>query len=289
MNSKMKNNFLIISGISGAGKSQVLNILEDFGFTCIDNMPLEFVFDFIDLCKKDRKKYKNVAVSIDIRAGKNINKINGILSKLKKERMSNKVFFLNADDSTILKRYSETRRKHPLGLLVKDGILEERRMMQVVKNISDQEIDTANMTIGELKNTLGKLIGLSSDKKQLLLSIMSFGFKYGIANEADIVFDVRFIPNPNYVSGLKTKTGKDLAVVKYVEKQKEYNKFFDKISNLLKDLLPGYIKEGKSQLTVAIGCTGGRHRSVATAEKLAKFFIKNKYKVKLYHRDIARI
>jgi len=289
MNSKMKNNFLIISGISGAGKSQVLNILEDFGFTCIDNMPLEFVFDFIDLCKKDRKKYKNVAVSIDIRAGKNINKINEILSKLKKERMSNKVFFLNADDSTILKRYSETRRKHPLGLLVKDGILEERRMMQVVKNISDQEIDTANMTIGELKNTLGKLIGLSSDKKQLLLSIMSFGFKYGIANEADIVFDVRFIPNPNYVSGLKTKTGKDLAVVKYVEKQKEYNKFFDKISNLLKDLLPGYIKEGKSQLTVAIGCTGGRHRSVATAEKLAKFFIKNKYKVKLYHRDIARI
>ncbi|MFA6913818.1 MAG: RNase adapter RapZ [Endomicrobiia bacterium] len=285
----MKNNFLIISGISGAGKSQVLNILEDFGFTCIDNMPLEFVFDFIDLCKKDRKKYKNVAVSIDIRAGKNINKINEILSKLKKERMSNKVFFLNADDSTILKRYSETRRKHPLGLLVKDGILEERRMMQVVKNISDQEIDTANMTIGELKNTLGKLIGLSSDKKQLLLSIMSFGFKYGIANEADIVFDVRFIPNPNYVSGLKTKTGKDLAVVKYVEKQKEYNKFFDKISNLLKDLLPGYIKEGKSQLTVAIGCTGGRHRSVATAEKLAKFFIKNKYKVKLYHRDIARI
>ena len=285
----MKNNFLIISGISGAGKSQVLNILEDFGFTCIDNMPLEFVFDFIDLCKKDRKKYKNVALSIDIRAGKNINKINEILAKLKKERMNNKVFFLNADDSTILKRYSETRRKHPLGLLVKDGILEERRMMQVVKNISDQEIDTANMTIGELKNTLGKLIGLSSDKKQLLLSIMSFGFKYGIANEADIVFDVRFIPNPNYVSGLKTKTGKDLAVVKYVEKQKEYNKFFDKISNLLKDLLPGYIKEGKSQLTVAIGCTGGRHRSVATAEKLAKFFIKNKYKVKLYHRDIARI
>lgn len=289
MNPKMKNNFLIISGISGAGKSQVLNILEDFGFTCIDNMPLEFIFDFIDLCKKDREKYKNVALSIDIRAGKNINKINEILAKLKKDRMNNKVFFINADDSTILKRYSETRRKHPLGLLVKDGILEERRMMQVVKNISDQEIDTANMTIGELKNTLAKLIGLSSDKKQLILSIMSFGFKYGIANEADIVFDVRFIPNPNYVSGLKTKTGKDLAVVKYVEKQKEYNKFFNKISNLLKDLLPGYIKEGKSQLTVAIGCTGGRHRSVATAEKLAKFFIKNKYKVKLYHRDIARV
>ncbi|MFA7674483.1 MAG: RNase adapter RapZ, partial [Endomicrobiia bacterium] len=194
-----------------------------------------------------------------------------------------------ADDTTILKRYSETRRKHPLLLLVKDGILEERRMMQVVKNISDQEIDTTNMTIGELKNTLGNLIGLSSDKKQLILSIMSFGFKYGIANEADIVFDVRFIPNPNYVSGLKTKTGKDIAVVKYVEKQKEYNKFFNKISNLLKDLLPGYIKEGKSQLTIAIGCTGGRHRSVATAEKLAKFFIKNKYKVKLYHRDIVRV
>jgi UPF0042 nucleotide-binding protein len=285
----MENNFLIISGISGAGKSQVLNILEDFGFICVDNMPLEFVFDFIDLCRKDRKKYKKIALSIDIRSGKNINKISEILAKLKKDKIRNQVFFINADDSTILKRYSETRRKHPLGLLVKDGIAEERKMMQAVKKVADQEIDTTNMTIGELKNTLGTLIGLPSDKKQLLLSIMSFGFKYGIANEADIVFDVRFIPNPNYVSGLKTKTGRDAAVVKYIEKQNEYNKFFQRIADLLKDLLPGYIKEGKSQLTIAIGCTGGRHRSVATAEKLAKFFIKNKYKVKLYHRDIARI
>ncbi|MGE4385330.1 MAG: RNase adapter RapZ [Endomicrobiaceae bacterium] len=285
----MKSNFLIISGISGAGKSQVLNILEDFGFTCIDNMPLEFVSDFIDLCKKDREKYKNVALSIDIRAGENIKKISEILGKLKKEKIGNKVFFINADDTAILKRYSETRRKHPLGLLVKDGLFEERRMMKVVKDVADQEIDTTNMTIGELKNTLGNLIGLQSDKKQLILSIMSFGFKYGIANEADIVFDVRFIPNPNYVSGLKTKTGKNSAVVKYIEKQKEYNRFFAKISDLLKFLLPGYIKEGKSQLTIAIGCTGGRHRSVATAEKLAKFFMRNKYKVKLYHRDIARI
>ncbi len=289
MNIKMENNFLIISGISGAGKSQVLNILEDFGFICVDNMPLEFVFDFIDLCRKDRKKYKKIALSIDIRSGKNINKISEILAKLKKDKIRNQVFFINADDSTILKRYSETRRKHPLGLLVKDGIAEERKMMQAVKKVADQEIDTTNMTIGELKNTLGTLIGLPSDKKQLLLSIMSFGFKYGIANEADIVFDVRFIPNPNYVSGLKTKTGRDAAVVKYIEKQNEYNKFFQRIADLLKDLLPGYIKEGKSQLTIAIGCTGGRHRSVATAEKLAKFFIKNKYKVKLYHRDIARI
>lgn len=289
MNIKMENNFLIISGISGAGKSQVLNILEDFGFICVDNMPLEFVFDFIDLCRKDRKKYKKIALSIDIRSGKNINKISEILAKLKKDKIRNQVFFINADDSTILKRYSETRRKHPLGLLVKDGIAEERKMMQAVKKVADQEIDTTNMTIGELKNTLGTLIGLPSDKKQLLLSIMSFGFKYGIANEADIVFDVRFIPNPNYVSGLKTKTGRDAAVVKYIEKQNEYIKFFHRIADLLKDLLPGYIKEGKSQLTIAIGCTGGRHRSVATAEKLAKFFIKNKYKVKLYHRDIARI
>ncbi|MFA7074617.1 MAG: RNase adapter RapZ [Endomicrobiaceae bacterium] len=285
----MKSNFLIISGISGAGKSQVLNILEDFGFTCIDNMPLEFVSDFIDLCKKDREKYKNVALSIDIRAGENIKKISEILGKLKKEKIGNKVFFINADDTAILKRYSETRRKHPLGVLVKDGLFEERRMMKVVKDVADQEIDTTNMTIGELKNTLGNLIGLQSDKKQLILSIMSFGFKYGIANEADIVFDVRFIPNPNYVSGLKTKTGKNSAVVKYIEKQKEYNRFFAKISDLLKFLLPGYIREGKSQLTIAIGCTGGRHRSVATAEKLAKFFMRNKYKVKLYHRDIARI
>ena len=284
----MKNNFLIVSGISGAGKSQVLNILEDFGYVCVDNMPLEFVFDFIRLCKKNSNEYKNVALSIDVRAGKNINKISEILSELKKEKIEKKVFFLNADNSTILKRYSETRRKHPLGVIVKEGLEAERKMMEPVRKLSDQQIDTDNMTIGELKNTLAKLLGLSSDKKQLLLSIMSFGFKYGIAAEADIVLDVRFIPNPNYVSGLKTKTGKDLQVVRYIEKQKEYKNFFNKISHLLKSLMSGYIKEGKSQLTIAVGCTGGRHRSVATAEKLAKFFIKNRYKVKLYHRDISR-
>ncbi len=284
----MKNKFLIISGISGAGKSQVLNLLEDFGYVCVDNMPFEFVSEFIKLYKKKRNEYKNVALSIDVRAGKNINKITDIIAELQKEKIANEVFFLNADDGTILKRYSETRRRHPLGLLVKDGIKAERKMLQVVQKVADREIDTTNMTIGELKNTLAKLIGLSSDKRQLLLSIMSFGFKYGIAAEADIVFDVRFVPNPNYVSGLKTKTGKDFEVVNYIEKQKEYKPFFNKISQLLKNLIPGYIKEGKSQLTIAVGCTGGRHRSVATAEKLAKFFIKNKFKVKLYHRDIFR-
>ena len=282
----MKGNFLIISGISGAGKSQVLNILEDFGFICVDNMPLDFVFDFIQLCKKDGTKYKNIALSIDIRAGKNVNKISEVLSALKKEKISSKVFFLNADNATLLRRYSETRRKHPLGIIVKDGIVIERKMMEVVRKLANQEIDTTNMTIGELKNILARLICISSNNKQLLLSIMSFGFKYGIATEADIVFDVRFIPNPNYVNELKTKTGKDVEVIKYIEKQKEYKNFFNKISQLLKTLIPGYIKEGKSQLTIAIGCTGGRHRSVAVAEKLAKFFMKNKYKVKLYHRDI---
>lgn len=284
----MKNKFLIISGISGAGKSQVLNLLEDFGYVCVDNMPLEFVSEFIKLYRKNRNEYKNVALSIDVRAGKNINKITDILAELKKEKINNEVFFLNADDGTILKRYSETRRRHPLGVIVKDGIKAERKMLKVVQRVANQEIDTTNMTIGELKNTLAQLIGLSSDKRNLLLSIMSFGFKYGIAAEADIVFDVRFVPNPNYVSGLKTKTGKDAEVVKYIEKQKEYKPFFDKISQLLKDLIPGYIKEGKSQLTIAVGCTGGRHRSVATAEKLAKFFIKNNFKVKIYHRDIFR-
>lgn len=284
----MKNKFLIISGISGAGKSQVLNLLEDFGYVCVDNMPLEFVSEFIKLYKKNRNEYKNVALSIDVRAGKNINKITDILAELKKEKINNEVFFLNADDGTILKRYSETRRRHPLGVIVKDGIKAERKMLRVVQRVASQEIDTTNMTIGELKNTLAQLIGLSSDKRQLLLSIMSFGFKYGMAAEADIVFDVRFVPNPNYVSGLKTKTGKDPEVVKYIEKQKVYKPFFNRISQLLKDLIPGYIKEGKSQLTIAVGCTGGRHRSVATAEKLAKFFIKNKFKVKLYHRDILR-
>lgn len=285
----MKSNFLIISGISGAGKTKVLNILEDFGFVCIDNMPMDFIFKFIDLCKKDRKKYKNVALSVDIRSGKNISKISGILKKLKDEKIKNEIFFLDADDNTLLKRYSETRRKHPLGGLVKESVARERERLEIIRNLASRQINTTDMTIGQLKSILANLTGASLGGKRMFLTVMSFGFKYGIAQEADIVFDARFISNPNYVSSLKMKTGKDAAVVKYIEKQKQYKTFFNKISNLLKFLIPGYIKEGKSQLTIAIGCTGGRHRSVATAEKLAKFFIKNKYKVKLYHRDIARI
>jgi UPF0042 nucleotide-binding protein len=284
----MKNNFLIISGMSGAGKSKVLNILEDFGFVCIDNMPLDFILKFIDLFKKDRAKYNNVALSIDIRSGKNISKISGILKKLKQEKIKNEMVFLDADDSTLLKRYSETRRKHPLGTIVKQGIIEERKKLEIIRNLSSKQIDTTDMTIGALKNKLANLIGIQLDNKQLFLTIMSFGFKYGIAQEADIVFDARFIANPNYVIGLKTKTGKDNAVVKYIEKQKGYKTFFDKVSNLLQFLLPNYIREGKSQLTIAIGCTGGRHRSVAITEKLSKFFIKNKYKVAVYHRDISK-
>jgi len=266
----------------------VLNILEDFGFVCIDNMPIDFIFQFIDLCKKNKKKYKNVALSIDIRSGKNISKIPAILKKLKQEKIKNEIFFLDADDNTLLKRYSETRRKHPLGPIVKQGIVEERKKLEIVKKLSGRQIDTTNMPIGTLKNKLADLAGIPSDNKQLFLTIMSFGFKYGIAQEADIVFDARFITNPNYVTSLKAKTGKDGAVIKYIEKQKIYKTFFDKISDLLQFLIPNYIKEGKSQLTIAIGCTGGRHRSVATAEKLSKFFTEKRYKVNVYHRDISK-
>lgn len=285
---KIKNNFLIITGISGAGKSQALKLLEDFGFICIDNIPLEVVTEFIDLYKRNKNKYKNVALSIDIRARYNIDKIPAILNILKKEKINSKIFFFDATDNTILKRYSETRRKHPLGLTVKDGLAQERKMMNFLRKSADIEIDTTDKTIGELKNTLAKLIGLPLDKKQLVLSVMSFGFKYGIPTEADIVFDARFIPNPNYVSDLKYKTGKDKEVVRYVEKQKEYLTFFTKLTEMLDFLLPNYIKEGKSHLTIAIGCTGGRHRSVACAEKLAKYFTKKNYTVKLNHRDIIR-
>ena len=285
---KTNNKFLIITGISGAGKSQALKLLEDFGFICIDNIPLEFVMEFINLYKQNKNKYKNVALSIDIRARDNIDKIPSILKILKQKNINSQILFFDATDNTILKRYSETRRKHPLGLTVKDGLLKERKMMNFLRKSSDIEIDTTNKTIGELKNSLAKVIGLPLDKKQLILSIMSFGFKYGSPTEADIVFDARFIPNPNYVSNLKHKTGKDKEVVKYVEKQKAYLIFFDKLTNMLDFLLPNYIREGKSHLTIAIGCTGGRHRSVACAEKLAKYFVKNNYKVKLNHRDILR-
>jgi UPF0042 nucleotide-binding protein len=273
--------------MSGAGKSQALKIFEDFGFVCIDNMPIRMVADFIDICLKNSVRYKNVAISVDSRAGESLISFKDLLVIFKKKNIGYKIIFLNASDSVLLRRYSEVRRRHPLGKSVSEGIELERKIIDRVFSVADEVIDTSDLTIGELKKVISVLAGIrQSGRQHLNISILSFGYKYGLPNDADIVYDVRFITNPNYVHGLKFKTGKDEAVRKYIEKQKEFKVFFNIFSKLIETTLPGYIKEGKSYLTIAVGCTGGQHRSVFTAEKLVRLLKSKKYKVKLNHRDI---
>jgi UPF0042 nucleotide-binding protein len=274
--------------MSGAGKSQALKIFEDFGFICVDNMPLQMTGDFIDICLKNPEKYKNVAMSVDARAGKSINSITDILKILKNKKIDYRIIFFNSDKNVLIKRYSETRRKHPLSNSVMEGIKLERKVIDKIFVIADEVIDTSNMTIGELKDRISKFTGTSAKKENLNISVTSFGYKYSIPSDADIVFDVRFITNPNYVHELKFKTGCDKAVKDYIRKQKEFLSFFNIFSKLIEKTLPGYIKEGKSHLTIAVGCTGGRHRSVFTVEELADFLKNRKYKVNVSHRDILR-
>ena len=284
----MKTKFYIVSGMSGAGKSQALKIFEDFGYVCVDNMPLQMTGDFIDICKKNPEKYKNVAMSIDARAGKSIDSLPDVLKILKNKKVDYRIVFFNSDENVLIKRYSETRRKHPLGKSVAEGISIERKILNKLFGIADEVIDTSNMTIGELKDRISKLTGTTARKENLNISVISFGYKYGVPCDADIIFDVRFITNPNYVHGLKFKTGRDKAVKDYIKKQKEFSSFFNIFSKLIENTLPGYIKEGKSYLTIAIGCTGGRHRSVFSAEEFTAFLRRKKYKVNINHRDILK-
>ncbi|MDR0723753.1 MAG: RNase adaptor protein RapZ, partial [Endomicrobium sp.] len=224
----------IISGMSGAGKSQTLKIFEDFGFECIDNMPVTMFKDFLNICLKDENKYKNVAVSVDSRAGKDLSHFKDILIVLKRLKIKYKIIFLNASDKVLLKRYSETRRRHPLGKSVSLGISLERKIVNEVFELADEVIDTSILTIGELKNTISVVAKIEQFGKQYLnISVVSFGYKYGIPNDADIVYDVRFITNPNYVYELKYKTGQNKAVGDYIEKQKEFKTFFNMFSKLI--------------------------------------------------------
>ncbi|MDR1260095.1 MAG: RNase adapter RapZ [Endomicrobium sp.] len=281
-------NLYIISGMSGAGKSQALKIFEDFGFICVDNMPIKMVADFADICIKNQDKYEHVAISVDSRAGKSLESFIGLLIVLRNKEINYKILFFNASDAVLSRRYSETRRRHPLGKSVYIGIKLERKIMNKIFMIANEVIDTSNLTVGELKKLISRFTGTyqSGEKQYLNISVISFGYKYGLPNDADIVYDMRFIMNPNYVHNLKFKTGKDTDVVEYIEKQKEFISFFNLFSKLINTTLIGYINEGRSYLTIALGCTGGRHRSVFTAERLVKFLKSKKYKVKLNHRDI---
>jgi len=281
--------FLIITGMSGAGKSVALDFFEDMGFFCIDNLPPAFLDKFAELCR--HSELKKIAIVIDIRGREFFNALFGELSKLDKKGLNYEILFLEASDESLIRRYKETRRKHPLDKegRVLDAILKERGLLEEMRGKANKIIDTSKLLTKELYNELKRIYSFHQiDKNSMSVSIISFGYKYGIPMDADMVFDVRFLPNPYYVSSLKEHTGEEQVVQDYVLKWPITEKFYKKFFDLIEFLLPEYKKEGKSHLMLAIGCTGGKHRSVTTAIKLKDYLLKKGYRVIVEHKDIHK-
>jgi len=281
---------IVITGMSGAGKSLVAKTVEDLGYFCIDNLPPSLIPKFIELYFQGGEKFKNVAFVIDIRGGELLKDLFPGLMAIKENGLDYEVLFLEASDNVLIKRYKESRRSHPLaseGRLV-EGIRQEREILSDIKKKADHIIDTSNLTPGQLKEEIRKIFVQGKEFKGLIINIISFGFKYGIPIESDLVFDVRFIPNPYYIESLKRLDGKNPNVRDYVLNSGITVEFLKKLQDLLEFLIPYYIQEGKTQLVISIGCTGGRHRSVAIADDLFKLLSERQYTVVVDHRDIDK-
>ncbi len=283
--------FVILTGMSGAGKSTALKMMEDIGYFCVDNLPIALIEKFAELAILQDAELQKVAVGVDIRSGQFLEELEDVLSRLRQDGKKFDILFLDSTDEVLVKRYKETRRTHPLAgsERVDRGIQEERRRLKFLRNQADYIVDTSNMLTRELKAELEKIFIQNQDYKNLFITIVSFGFKYGIPTDSDLVFDVRFLPNPFYVEGLRTKTGNDREIQEYVMQFKEAGQFLDKLEDMLKFLIPNYITEGKTQLVVGIGCTGGKHRSVTLANGLYQRMQNQKeYGLKIEHRDIQK-
>ncbi len=281
---------LIITGMSGAGKSYTANVLEDLGYYCVDNIPPQIIPTFVTMSEMGNEKLQKIAIVTDIRGGEMFSEISDVLNKLSQKDINLQVVFLDASDETLKNRYRENRRTHPLcdakSISLSEAVKLERDMLSAVRGMADYVIDTTNLSTKELHSKISKvLFGDISGGFNILCK--SFGFKYGIDNEADIIFDVRCLPNPYYVEELKDKTGLQKAVRDYIFKFPESAEFEKKVFDLLDFSIPLHIKEGKSRLVIAFGCTGGQHRSVTFAEHTAKH-LKGKYNVTVVHRDIEK-
>jgi UPF0042 nucleotide-binding protein len=281
---------IIASGLSGAGKSHAINCFEDMGYVCVDNMPSPLVPKFVELSAQSKSKAVGVALGMDIREHEIAANFRELYDGLKNDGYSVEVLFLEASDETLVRRFSETRRPHPLD---KDSplmevIREERELMRPVRELADRTVDTSAMTAHNLRDELERLYEPSGEGKRLTLSVMSFGFKHGVPYDADLMFDVRFLPNPHFVPELKPLTGLDGPVSDFVMNNNDTDTFMGKLCGLFDFLLPLYRREGKSYLTVAVGCTGGRHRSVAVAESLAEKLKQRGQDVLVRHRDKDR-
>ena len=284
---KMK--VVVVTGLSGAGKTNAMDWFEDRGFYCVDNMPPALIANFIELTKSSKKQIEKAAFVFDARGGAYFSDMKEDINLLKSdENIDCRILFIEASERTLIKRFNETRRAHPLatGSTTKEVIAAEREELKEIRDLSDYIIDTTNLKVAELKQEISKIFEEGSGKSSFLINIKSFGYKRGIPIEADLVLDMRFIPNPYYLPSLKRLTGNNKKVSSYVLRQKVTQDFIKAELEMLEMLIPAYIKEGKYHLNIAFGCTGGQHRSVATADEVAKELRAKGYRVTLEHRDI---
>lgn len=283
--------FVVVTGMSGGGKRTALKMLEDAGFYCVDNLPVTLIEKFVELIAMPNSEINKVALGMDVRADQPFEEARKTLERLKKSGYFYEILFMDASESVLLKRYKETRRMHPLSLgeRVEDGIRKEREILKTIKEDADYVIDTSNLLARDLKEEINRIFVLNEEYNSLMITIISFGFKFGIPADADLVFDVRFLPNPYYIDDLKHHTGNEKEVQEYVLGFQEAGEFLCRLEDMVTFLIPNYVKEGKYQLVIGIGCTGGKHRSVTLANELYKR-MKNQgnYGLKIYHRDVKQ-
>ena len=283
---------VIVTGLSGAGKSTALKMLEDDRYFCVDNLPVPLMNKFVSLMTGAKEEeIQNAAIGVDARSGPSLEELSAVLDQLKAEGHKIEILFLDADDKVLVKRYKETRRSHPLAMngRVDDGILKERQIMKFLKDRADYIIDTTHLLTRELKKEIYNIFVDNGRFSNMMISVLSFGFKYGIPEDADLVFDVRFLPNPYYVDELRPQTGMDEGVFQYVMNNDTAREFATRLVDMVEFLIPNYAKEGKTSLVIGIGCTGGKHRSVTLARVLYEKLLETReYGVRLEHRDIGK-
>lgn len=283
---------VIVTGMSGAGKSTALKMLEDVGYFCVDNLPVPLIPKMAELWQASGTEVSKAALGVDIRSGQSFRELQKVLDDLDRMGLRYEILYLESEDHVLIKRYKETRRFHPLSGSagrIDDGIQEERRRLAFLKEKADYIIDTSHMLTRELKTELNKIFVENKEYKNLYISVMSFGFKYGIPSDADLVFDVRFLPNPYYIEELRPKTGNDPEVQEYVMGNPTAKEFLHKLVDMIEFLIPNYVREGKTQLVIAVGCTGGKHRSVTLANALFRELNQQEnYGVRIEHRDIGK-
>lgn len=282
---------VIVTGMSGAGKTQALKSLEDLGFFCVDNLPPAFIEKMADMCVQSEGKLSQLALGVDIRGGQFFTQTLSALQALEKQGFTYSIVFLEASDAVLVRRYKESRHRHPLAEQgrVMEAMARERKLLEELRGRASYIVDTSTMSVNQLRQELARLFARAGDSRPgLVVHVVSFGFKHGLPLDADLVFDVRFLPNPHYVDSLKEGTGHDPAVQDYVLRWSVTQKFFRRLCSMMGFLLPQYVAEGKSQLTVALGCTGGKHRSVVLALKLAEWMGSRGYAVTVEHRDALR-